>query len=172
MRSCFAAVLALAACAAVSGAEVSNAGDALLDRLVGQWVLRGTIAGSETTHDVSAEWVLGRGYVQLHEVSREKDASGAPAYEAIVFISYGPGRGEYTCLWLDTTGNGGLVPHAFGHASAGANEIPFIFHGASGEVNFQNTFAYDAAADSWAWILDGVQDGSHEPFGRVTLARR
>ena len=32
--------------------------DSLLDRLAGNWVLRGTIAGQQVVHDVSARWVL------------------------------------------------------------------------------------------------------------------
>ena len=60
--------------------------DPLLDHLVGKWVLRGTIEGRETTHDIIAEWVLGHQYVRLHEVSREKNAQSQAAYEAIVFI--------------------------------------------------------------------------------------
>jgi hypothetical protein len=46
--------------------------DSLFDRLVGNWVLRGTIARQQTTHDVTFEWMLGRSYVQMHEVSRER----------------------------------------------------------------------------------------------------
>jgi hypothetical protein len=33
--------------------------DRTLDHLIGTWVLQGTIAGSETGHEVTAEWVLG-----------------------------------------------------------------------------------------------------------------
>src|SRR5688572_4577920 len=36
--------------------------DSLFDRLVGNWVLRGTIAGQQTTHDVTFQWMLGRAY--------------------------------------------------------------------------------------------------------------
>ena len=50
--------------------------DPLLDHLIGTWVLQGSIAGRETTHDIVATWVLGHQYVRLHEVSREKDAKG------------------------------------------------------------------------------------------------
>ncbi len=32
--------------------------DSLLERLAGKWVLKGTIAGKETIHDVTAQWVL------------------------------------------------------------------------------------------------------------------
>jgi hypothetical protein len=48
----------------------------LLDNMIGSWVLQGTIDGKETTHDIDAEWVLNSGYVRLHEVSREMNASG------------------------------------------------------------------------------------------------
>ena len=34
--------------------------DPLLDLLAGNWVMTGTIAGAETTHDIVAEWVLER----------------------------------------------------------------------------------------------------------------
>jgi hypothetical protein len=34
--------------------------DSLFDRLIGRWVLAGTIARRATTHDVTFEWVLGR----------------------------------------------------------------------------------------------------------------
>jgi hypothetical protein len=31
--------------------------DLLFNQLIGNWVLRGTIAGKETTHDIVAEWM-------------------------------------------------------------------------------------------------------------------
>src|SRR5215472_18152882 len=71
----------------------------LLNYLTGRWVMAGTLGGKQTTHDVDAEWVLKREYIRFHEVSREKDASGGPAYEAIVFLSWEANKGEYSCLW-------------------------------------------------------------------------
>ena len=53
--------------------------DSLFPRLVGHWVLRGTIARQQTVHDVDFEWLLGREYVQMHEVSRERAPNGSPA---------------------------------------------------------------------------------------------
>ena len=50
----------------------------LLDHLVGKWVLRGTIAGKETTHDVTAEWVLDHHYVMIHEISRRRAQRRTP----------------------------------------------------------------------------------------------
>lgn len=143
----------------------------LLERLAGQWVLRGTIDKKETTHDVDADLVLNRGYLRLHEVSREKDANGQPAYEALVFISVDAKTGDYACLWLDNTSNAGLTNGGIAHGRPEGNTIPFLFKLTSGEV-FHNTFIYAPQSDSWRWELDGETNGRREPFGRVTLTRR
>ena len=113
---------ALAICAAIGlmstfgWAQESPFTDVLLDRMTGKWVLQGSIAGSETTHDVEVAWVLGHQYVRLAEVSREKNSSGRPAYEAIVFIGWDKPSNTYACLWLDSSGGGGLSAQAIGHA--------------------------------------------------------
>jgi hypothetical protein len=144
--------------------------DSLLDHIVGQWVLRGTIDGSETTHDVTAEWVLGHEYLRLHEVSREKDAEGQPAYEAIVFIGWDRPSSQYSCLWLDSTGGGGLSAQALGHAKSGEEEIAFVFKGSNGSI-FHATFAYSMNTDAWQWVMNGEEGGKLQPFARVTLTR-
>jgi hypothetical protein len=144
--------------------------DPLLDQLIGTWVLQGTIAGGETTHDVVAEWVLGHEYVRIHEVSREKGADGRPAYEAIVFIGWDAPNHRYACLWLDSTGGGGLSATAIGQGSRSADEIAFLFKGGDGSP-FHTTFAYGRDADTWQWIMDGEADGKLEPFARVKLTR-
>lgn len=91
-----------------TSAQTSRPPSELLERLVGTWVIEGTMAGKPTTHDVVARWVLNGQYLQLHEVSRERDAQGRPAYEALVYLTWEPSRGEYSCLWLDSTSNAGL----------------------------------------------------------------
>jgi hypothetical protein len=153
-------------------AESTVYSDPLLDHLIGTWVLRGNIAHRPTTHDVVAEWVLGHEYVRLHEVSREKDAKGNPAYEAIVLIGSGRPSHDYACLWLDTTGGGGLAPEGIGHAIHAVGEIPFAFSDGTGKVSFRNTFVYHKNTHSWEWIMDNVLDGKLIPFGRVTLTRQ
>lgn len=144
--------------------------DSLLDHLTGKWVLQGTIAGKETTHDIVSEWVLGHEYVRLHEVSREKDTKGQPAYEAIVFIGWDKPSGEYACLWLDSTGGGGLSAQAIGHAKRSGEKIMFLFKGQDGSI-FHTTFAYSKAADTWKWLMDGEEGGKLQPFARVTLTK-
>jgi len=154
-----------------ASAEQGPLQDPLLDRLAGTWVLQGTIAGQQTTHDIQADWVLAHGYVRLHEVSREKDAGGQPAYEAIVLIGWDADLESYACLWLDSTGSGGLKGWAIGHGKRDGDTIPFLFKGADGSP-FHNTFAYDRRADSWQWVMNNEQDGKLVPFARVTLTRK
>src|SRR4051812_26276656 len=77
--------------------------DSLFPRLIGHWVLRGTIARQQTVHDVAFEWLLGHEYVQMHEVSRERAATGTPAYEAVVLFGRDPKTGGYACVWMDNT---------------------------------------------------------------------
>jgi hypothetical protein len=152
-------------------AQPTPAQDSLLDHMTGKWILKGTIAGTETTHDISSEWVLGHQYIQIKEVSREKDSSGKPVYDAIVFITRDQNSNEYTCLWLDNTGNGGLNGKAIGHAKSNINKIEFIFKG-SDNSNFHTTFEYSRDTDTWRWFMDSEDNGKLQSFARLTLKRK
>lgn len=162
----------------------------LLGKMVGRWVLRGTIARKQVTHDVDARWVLNQEYVQIHEVSRERDAAGKPQYEAIVYVVWNPKVGEYACLWLDTTGIASFPPEGVGHAkttsenigadnsggdNVGGEKIAFIFRDPDdrdGGGGIHTTFAYDRAADSWSWTIENEANGKLTPFAQVSLTRQ
>ena len=146
--------------------------DALLDRLAGTWTLHGDIAGKSTTHDIRTEWVLGHQYLQIQERSREQDAMGQPEYEAIVLIGWDATSAEYQCLWLDSTGGGGLSNQAIARGRRVGETIPFVFRKPDGTISFNNTFAYNKGTDSWTWKMDNVQGDKPVPFGRVTLTRQ
>lgn len=171
MKLIFKVVMAIVLLSITAPAQQQAFQDPLLDHMAGTWVLRGTIAGKETTHDVVFDWVLGHQYVRFHEVSREKDAAGQPAYEAIVFIGWDQALGQYACLWLDNTGGGGLTGQAIGHAGRGGNEIAFLFKGQDGSL-FHTTFAYGRDSDTWEWRMDGEEGGKRQPFARVKLTRK
>lgn len=145
--------------------------DPLLDHFTGTWVLRGTIAGQATVHDVAAEWVLGHQYLRFHEVSREKDSKGQPAYQAIVFIGWDQTASAYACLWLDSTGGGGISAQAIGRAKRDGDKIPIVFTLKDGGF-FHTTFAYDRKADAWEWGMDEEQKGGLTPFARLTMTRK
>ena len=155
----------------MAAAETARPPDELLDRLAGRWILEGTIAGKTTTHDVDASRVLNGQYVQLHEVSREQDAQGRPAYEAFVYLTWEPSRGEYSCLWLDSTSNAGLSNGVVGRAQPSGDELRLLFKSTDGSI-FHTTFAYDRKADTWQWRMDGEEKGQLAPFARVVLRHR
>jgi len=46
-----------------------------------------------------------------------------------------------------------------------------VWRDANGGIGFTNDFLYDPKTDSWQWIMDNVTNGTHKPFGRVTLTR-
>ncbi len=144
--------------------------DSLLDHMTGKWVLQGTIAGQETTHDIATEWVLGHQYIQLHEISREKNANGEAMYEAIVYVGWDKPSNQYACLWLDVTGGGGLSANAIGYAKPSSDKIAFLFKGSNNSI-FHTTFVYDKGNDTWQWLMDGEENGKLQPFARVKLTR-
>ena len=171
MRSIFIALTLVWTGMSVASAQATKPPTELLERMTGRWVLEGTIAGKTTTHDVDVNWVLNGQYVQLHEVSRERDAQGRPAYEAIVYLTWEPSRGEYSCLWLDSTSNVGLSNGVLGRAKPSGDELRLLFKYGDGNT-FHTTFSYDRKADTWQWKMDGEEKGQLVPFARVTLRRK
>ena len=141
----------------------------LLEKLTGHWVMRGVIAKQQTTHDIDAHWVLGKEYLQIHEVSREKDAAGKPLYEAIIHVVWDPKAGEYACLWLDTTAIASFPPEGVGHAKPERDKIAFFLKDVDGGIH--TTFAYNRGEGSWSWTIDNDVKGAITPFARLKLTR-
>ena len=168
MRTLLAA-LCTALFAASASAQQPTFADTLLDRFVGEWMLQGTIAGQQTTHDVSVEWVLAHQYLRIHEVSRALNTQGKPQYEATVFVAWDPPSRNYVCVWLDVYG--GMSPQSIGRATRSGNELPFVFHEANGDT-FRTTFAAGKTLDSWSWRMDAEDKTGTKPFARVTLTRK
>lgn len=166
------AILALLFIASFSAsAQQPTPKDPLLDRLAGTWILQGTIAGHQTTHDIESEWVLNHEYLRLHETSRERNARGQPAYEAIIFVEWNGTANEYKCLWLDSTGGGALAaPIAPGKRDN--DEITFSWRDKDKDSGVNTTFAYNRVTDTWAWLIDNEEAGKRTPFARVKLTRK
>lgn len=166
---CFVAFL-VAGTPGRSQSQTTDAQTALLDKMTGHWVLEGMIAGKQTVHDIDAAWVLNRGYVRLHEVSRKKNADGSPSYEAIIFINWDPKAQEYKCLFLDSTSNAGLNGDWIAHAKPSPDAIPLIFNISPTEKTF-TTFTYQRSSDTWHWTIDDQTDSKTKRFADVTLSR-
>jgi hypothetical protein len=142
----------------------------LLNHLAGNWLLKGQIAGKQTTHDVEAHWVLRHEYLELHEVSREKNAQGEPAYEAMILVSWDPKVNQYACLWLDSTAGGALTSGVACRAIPSGDSIPFVFTISPSE-SIRTTFSYHESSDTWQWLIDNVSSGKPERFANVELSR-
>jgi len=145
--------------------------DSLFPRLVGNWVLRGTIGRRQTVDDVNFKWLLGREYVEMHEVSRERAPNGKPVYEAVVLFGRDPATGAYACVWMDNTAAAAFPPAGTGRGTVRGDSISFLFLD-SAATSFHTTFLYDVSRDSWQWHLDNDSSGVRKPFARVTLTRR
>jgi hypothetical protein len=145
--------------------------DSLLDHMTGSWLLKGTIAGRQITHDIEAGWVLAHQYMLIRETSHEKTAEGKPQYEANVYIGWDQASGEYVCIWLDVYG--GITPESIGRTKpAGNNEIPFIFRDSSNTDNFHTTFIYNKDTDTWQWLMANVDKGKLLPFADIKLTKK
>lgn len=146
--------------------------ESLLDKMTGKWVMTGTIDKEQVKHDVDVDWILGRRYIRIHEVSREKNADGELAYEAWIHIAWDPKNSEYVVMWLDNTGTTNFAAEGVGHGKPNGDRIPFVWKSAGGG-GIHNTFAYDRARDEWSWAIDNI-DETDKPslFARVTLERK
>jgi hypothetical protein len=144
--------------------------DSLLNRLTGKWILNGTIDGQKTIHDIDIQRVLNGQYVQLREVSRERNQKGNPLYEAIVYICWEESKKQYSCLWLDNTSNEGISNGIIGCAKQNRDKIEMVFK-YSDTIQFHTTFLYDKNTDTWQWLMDGDENGKLKPFARVILTK-
>jgi hypothetical protein len=167
-RRSFALNIVISFCAL---AQPTGFQDSFLDHMVGKWVLEGTIAGRNTTHDIVSEWVLGHQYIRIQEVSRDKNAENKPAYEATIFIGRDPLSSEYRCLWLDNTGPWDFTSQAIGRAKRGGDTITFRFE-SNDSSSVNTTFSYDKNGDAWQWSIDNETGGKARAFARVRLTRK
>ncbi len=144
----------------------------LMEKMTGKWIMRGTINDEKVTHDVNVDRILNQQYVRIHEVSREKDASGKPEYEAWIHIAWDKANEEFVVMWLDNTGITNFSPDGVGHGKPKGDSIPFIWKLADWS-GIHNTFAYERASNTWSWKIDNIdKSGKSSPFGNVTLKRK
>lgn len=145
---------------------------ALADKMTGEWVMTGTIGKEEVTHDVYVDQILKRQYLRIHEISREQDVDGEPAYEAWIHIAWDEENAEFVVMWLDSTGTTNFSAEGVGHGKPDGDRIPFVWKFADGS-GIHNTFTYHRASDTWSWKIDNVdKTGKPYPFARLTLKRK
>jgi hypothetical protein len=114
----------------------------------------------KTIHDIDAQRVLNGQYIQLKEVSREKDQKGNPLYEAIVYICWEESKKQYSCLWLDNTSNEGISNGIIGRAKLNGDKIEMIFK-FSDANQFHTTFLYDRDTTHGNGLWTGRKTGNY-----------
>lgn len=166
MRSVVAAALVLSAAPAFAQQATFN--DPLADHLSGKWVLTGQMDKGQVTHDITAEWVLAHQYLEIDEISREKNKNGSPVYQAKVFIGWDAGKNIYDCVWLDDYGS--ISTQSLGYAKPNGNSIAFVFQNRDDAGGFHTTFTWHPESSTWSMDMDNVAtDGKISPFARTTL---
>jgi hypothetical protein len=137
--------------------------DSLLERLVGQWTMRGSIRGRAAMYHVSAQRTLGGRYVEIHM----RDTSSKAPYEARVFIGADTLPGAVIVHWLDNTGAAFSVPA--GRGSVAGDTLRFQFEYSTGP--FRDRFVYRRQAREWDVRLEsGDGKGGWRLFAEYVMA--
>jgi hypothetical protein len=162
-------VVALAALLAVTPALAQQApfNDALVDHLAGKWVLTGHMDNGQVTHDITAAWVLAHQYLELHEVSREKNKDGSPVYQATVYVGWDAKKQIYDCVWLDDYGS--ISTQSLGYAKPASDSIAFVFQDRDDPGSFHTTFTWHPKDGTWTMDMDQVTNGKSGAFARTVL---
>jgi len=150
--------------------------DALFDRMVGKWRVKGKIAGRSIRHICDAEWVLNHQFLRVHfiDVGTTKRRSGKGVeqrakYEAEVFIGYDNMSERYVIHWLDIFGGRFSESLGFGRRE-GANGVRFVFEYPDGPLH--NTFSWKADDNTWSILIEQKDDeGEWTIFAEEVLER-
>ena len=139
--------------------------DSLVERLVGDWTMPGTIQGEAVTFSLHAEWVLNHQFLRLDM----RNVTDPSAYEAAVYIGRDNTSERYVAHWLDVFG--GRWSETLGYGTKVGNEIRFVFEYPDGP--FHTTFTFDARTGRWALLMrNRAPDGTWREFARYELHRR
>jgi hypothetical protein len=153
-------VAALASMAVPASAGAQN----LLDQLVGDWRMVGTVRGNPATYTLVARRTLQDKYVELHMT----DVSQPPRYEARVLIGEDTIPGRVIAHWMDAFGAAYSIPHATGSISG--DTLRFTFNYTTGP--FRDTFVFNRAAGSWHFLLEsGDGRGAWRTFATYQVTR-
>jgi hypothetical protein len=139
----------------------------LLQRLVGQWTMTGTVRARPVTYRLDATWVLQRRFLELH---MQDVANSPPRYEARVFIGPDTLPGRVLAHWLDNFGAAYSVPPATGRLAGDSLILDFPYPGGA----FHDTFVHDPETDRWTIHLDAADGaaGGWKRFAEYSATRR
>ncbi|MGC1390183.1 MAG: DUF1579 family protein [Bacteroidales bacterium] len=139
--------------------------DHLLDKLVGNWDLKGTIGNEHVTNNCSCQWILNHQFIELNLT----DTLNIPTYTAKVFIGYDCISERYVAHWIDNYG--GRYSETLGFGQLKGSSIEFRFEYPNGP--FINKFIFDNKNNKWQLNMTTKNSkGDWVLFGNEFLSRK
>jgi hypothetical protein len=136
--------------------------EALLDHLVGRWVMSGQVMGDPVTYTAEGARVLQDRWVRLHLLDR----ATPPGYEASVHIGFDPAKRRYVVHWLDNFGAAGAGVAGFGTMSGDTLALRFDY--ASGP--FRDWLVWHPERRGWTFLLESADStGAWREFARYEV---
>ena len=141
--------------------------DELLQKMVGTWKVEGHVRGTPAHHTITAEWILNRQFVRLHEtISADAPKSEKP-YDALWFIGYDDVSDRYVIHLLDIFGP--RFSETLGYGTRKGNAMVFIFEYPDGP--FHNTMTFLPESGAWHWLLEQKEKGQWSTFADFQITR-
>lgn len=130
--------------AAQEGTPPNAEADAVLERLLGSWVMRGHVMGDSVTYRLEVGRRLMGRFVELHM----RDAAEPSQYESRVLIGADTIAPRIIVHWMDSFGAAYSVPPGFG--TARGDSVQFTIGYATGE--FRDVFSANADG-TWRLLI-------------------
>ena len=138
--------------------------DPLLDELVGQWAMEGSLMGEPVEYSLKADWVLRHQFLVLEM----RDIAVPSQYEATIYIGRDPETDRYVVHWLDQFG--GRPSATLGFGKREDNVVRLVFDYPSGQ--FRDTFSFNRESGSWHFRIEAqTPDGSWSEFADHILVK-
>jgi hypothetical protein len=145
-----------------------NFSDALLDHMVGNWKLAGTVMGHAAEHTVGVEWALNHQFLRIHEKDNMPASTDRVPYEAMIMVGYDNTSERYVAHWNDVFG--GRFSETLGYGTRAGDEIRFVFEYPDGP--FHTTFRWNPESHQWKWHMQQRnKSGQWTEFADFTLIR-
>jgi Protein of unknown function (DUF1579) len=146
-------------------AQVEKFNDPLLDKLSGNWKMKGVVREDSVKYDTEGKWTLNHQFFLLHM----RDINNPPGYEAMVYIGFNNNKKNYVVHWLDQFG--GTYSETLGHGNSKGDSINILFNYPDGD--FKDTFTYLANKNQWHFLLeDKNKDGTWQKFAEYILEKK
>ena len=142
--------------------------DDLVEHFAGMWKLEGTVAGRPAHHKVTAQWVLGHQFLEIHEQTAADAPASESRYDALWFLGHDEVSERYVLHLMDVFG--ARYSEAIGYGTREGNELRFVFEYPDGP--FHKRWRWLPETNAWEWHLEQKdKTGKWKPFADFKLTR-